>query len=195
MSEINQQRRQFITLSPLAFSLLAGLPFAGAVAQAAGNKTKKKKEGASGTADIGILNVALGLEHEAIAAYNAGAALLTPEVKKLAVLFMGHHKAHRDALVNTITKLSGTPVAAKTAEEYATALKASTLKTEADVLKLAAKLEMGAANAYIGVIPSFADKNLAKVAARLAADETMHWTVLSQALKMPLPAAALSFGA
>ena len=31
--------------------------------------------------------------------------------------------------------------------------------------------------------------------ARLAADEAMHWTVLTQALKDPLPAKALSFGA
>jgi hypothetical protein len=33
------------------------------------------------------------------------------------------------------------------------------------------------------------------VSARLAADEAMHWTVLTLALKYPLPAKALSFGA
>ena len=49
------------------------------------------------------------------------------------------------------------------------------------------RLENGAANAYIGVIPSFGDRNLAQVSARLAADEAMHWTVLTQALKDPLP--------
>ncbi len=47
----------------------------------------------------------------------------------------------------------------------------------------------------IGVIPSFGDRNLAQVSARLAADEAMHWTVLTQALKDPLPAKALSFEA
>jgi hypothetical protein len=45
------------------------------------------------------------------------------------------------------------------------------------------------------VIPSFNDVKLGQVAARLAADETMHWTVLSQALGRALPAGALSFGA
>ena len=55
--------------------------------------------------------------------------------------------------------------------------------------------ERGAANAYLGVIPSFADPALAQVAGRLAADETMHWTVLAQALSQPLPTNALSFGA
>ena len=60
---------------------------------------------------------------------------------------------------------------------------------------LAAKLEKGAANAYLGVIPSFSNGELAKVAGRLAADETMHWTVLAQATKEMLPQKALSFGA
>ena len=54
------------------------------------------------------------------------------------------------------------------------------------MLRLAQRLEKGAANAYIGVIPSFGDRALAQVSARLAADEVMHWTVLSQALKDPL---------
>ena len=63
------------------------------------------------------------------------------------------------------------------------------------MLKLAARLERGAANAYLGVIPSFEDSGLAQVSGRLAADETMHWTVLAQALGQPLPRTALSFGA
>lgn len=33
---------------------------------------------------------------------------------------------------------------------------------------MAARLELGAVNAYIGFIPSFADRQLSKVAARLA---------------------------
>jgi rubrerythrin len=74
-------------------------------------------------------------------------------------------------------------------------LNVAALKSEADVLKLAAKLELGAANAYLGVIPSFMSKDLAKVSARLAADETMHWTALAQALGQSIPQAALTFGA
>ena len=64
-----------------------------------------------------------------------------------------------------------------------------------DVLKLAARLEKGAANAYLGVIPSFTDPDLGQVCGRLAADETMHWTVLNSALNQPLPRAAFTFGA
>jgi hypothetical protein len=50
-------------------------------------------------------------------------------------------------------------------------------------------------NAYLGVIPAFGDRELAKIAGRLAADETMHYTALTQALGASLPAAALSYGA
>ena len=148
-------------------------------------------------ADVDILNVALGLEHEAINAYQLGAesGLLQEPVLQVAVAFQGHHKAHRDALVSTIQKLGGTPVAEKSMNDYATALNAGSLKNQGDVLHLAARLEKGAANAYLGVIPAFNDKGLAQVAGRLAADETMHWTALASALGEKLPSKALTFGA
>jgi rubrerythrin len=147
--------------------------------------------------DVSILNVALTLEHEAINAYQlgAGSGLLQKPVLDIAVQFQSHHKAHRDALVATIRQMGGQPVAEKSLDDYARALNAGTLKSQADVLSLAAKLELGATNAYLGVIPAFKDHKLGQVAARLAADETMHWTVLSQALGRALPASALSFGA
>jgi rubrerythrin len=154
-------------------------------------------QGSAAANDVQILNVALGLEHEAIMAYQLGAesGLLQPAVVTTAVAFQSHHKEHRDALMAAIRKLGGAPVVEKTKDEYARALKAASLKTQGDVLNLAARLERGAANAYIGVIPAFGDKGLAQVAARLAADETMHWTALWSALGQPLPQKSLSFGA
>jgi rubrerythrin len=83
----------------------------------------------------------------------------------------------------------------KERDEYVKALNVAAINGQGDILKLAQKLERGAANAYIGVIPSFKDTALAQVAARLAADETMHWTALSQALGESLPTGALTFGA
>ena len=91
--------------------------------------------------------------------------------------------------------MGGTPVAEKSLDDYAKALNAGMLKNQADVLALATRLELGATNAYLGVIPSFRDPALAKIAGRLAADETMHWTVLASSLGRPLPAAPLYFGA
>lgn len=182
-------RRAFMgrtgTLSAVAVALLAGKDV---LAQGMGGDISK---------DVSILNVALGLEHEAINAYQlgAGSGLLQKPVLDIALQFQGHHKGHRDALIATIQKMGGMPVAEKKLDDYAMALKADMLRNQTDVLDLAARLELGATNAYLGVIPSFGSKDLSKVAARLAADETMHFTVLTSALGRPLPAGALTFGA
>ena len=147
--------------------------------------------------DVDILNVALGLEWEAIGAYQIGAesGLLEPAVLSVAVLFQSHHKEHADALVATIRQFGGSPVDPKSQAEYAEDLDVASISNGTDVLRLAARLEKGAANAYLGVIPAFQDPSLAQVSARLAADETMHWTALASALGQPLPANALTFGA
>jgi rubrerythrin len=188
-------RRQFLggvgkmTLSATAIALIVG--------REALAVEKGKTRAANPSRDVGILNVALGLEHEAIGAYQIGAesGLLEKPVLDVAILFQSQHKAHRDALIKAVQQLGGTPVDPKSLKEYSAALNVAALKNQKDVLTLAAHLERGAANAYLGVIPSFADPALAQVAGRLAADETMHWTVLAQVLGQPLPTAALSFGA
>jgi rubrerythrin len=174
------------TLSAAAVALLAGHSGL-ASAHASG----------SSAGDINILNTALALEHEAIAAYQLGAesGLLAQPVLELARAFQGHHQAHRDALQATLRRLGGRPVADRSKADHAQALQAASLKTQADVLSLALRLELGATNAYLSVIPSFKDGQLAQVAARLAADETMHCVALLGALGRPLPAGALSFGA
>ena len=184
-------RRSFLgkaTLSAAGLALLAGKD-----ALAASHMGAKMDS----SGDVAILNVALGLEHEGINAYTLGAksGLLQKPVLDIAVRFQTDHKEHRDALIATIKKLGGKPVEEKTLADYAKALKADTLKTQADVLGLAAGLELGATNAYLGVIPSLKDPQLAKVAARLAADETMHWAILNNALGKPLPAGGMPFGA
>lgn len=146
--------------------------------------------------DVAILNIALGLEWEAIGAYQLGAesGLLRQSTLDVAVLFQSQHKEHAEALVGAIGNFGGQPVQPKSQAEYAEALNAGALESEVDVLRLAAKLEKGAANAYLGVIPAFTDTGLAQVSGRLAADETMHWTALASALGEPLPKKALSFG-
>jgi rubrerythrin len=183
-------RRNFLrtsgtaTLSAAAVALLAG-------------QSQVAHAQSAGMADVNILNVALGLEHEAIAAYELGAksGLLQKPVLDVAVLFQSHHKGHRDALMAAIKQMGGKAVESKSLDDYAMALNAGSLKNQTDVLMLAARLELGATNAYLGVIPSFKENKLGQVAARLAADETMHWTTLSSALGKALPSSPLSFGA
>ena len=71
--------------------------------------------------DADILNTALGLEYEGIAAYQVGAesGLLSKPVLDVAVTFQGHHKEHADVLAATVRKLGGTPVARKLQHRHA----------------------------------------------------------------------------
>lgn len=173
--------KQSVMLSGTAIALLAGRDALAASVKAAG----------SAPADVSILNSALGAELEAIAAYQVGAesGLLQKPVLDLAVTFQGHHKAHADLLSKTVTQLGGKPVVAK--DKYA--FPTDTLKNQADVLRFAAGLEQGAVSAYLGAVPLFANRDLAKAAASILGDEAMHWAVLRNALGLPpVPSAFMS---
>lgn len=174
-------RRRFLTGGGKA--LLSGV----AVALLAGNEALIRGAAAQTPDDVAILNTALGLEHEAIAAYELGAksGLLKDGTLKVAKTFQDHHKEHRDLLEGTIKKMGGTPVKSRTMAEYN--FPADKLKKAEDVLKFAAKLEKGAASAYLGAIPVFQAPALKTAAGRLVADESMHWVILQNALGEGLP--------
>lgn len=177
-------------LSVAGLSVLAGPASAGVL----GGKNKKMK--GDPEADAALINTAIALEHEGVAAYQIAAesGLLQPAVLEVGVLFQSHHKAHRDELARIVTTLGGTPVEADSQPAYAERIEAGKLKNQADILQLAIRLEMGAANAYLGVLPGLTDPNYHPLFARLAADEAMHWTALKSAVGEPLPQNALSFG-
>jgi len=170
----------------------SGLVLSGAaVALLAGNHALAAKAGGASGNDVQILNTALGAELEAIAAYQLGAEskLLEKPVLDLALTFQGHHKAHADLLAKTVAKLGGKAVQAKDAYDFPVAQ----LKSQADVLKFAAKLEQGAVSAYLGAVPLFGNRDLAKAAASILGDEAMHWAVLRQAVgEAPVPSAFVS---
>lgn len=177
-------RRHFLGHSGLVLS-------GAAVALLAGNEALAAKAGAADPQDVRILNTALGAELEAIAAYQLGAEskLLQKPVLDLAVTFQGHHKEHADVLAKTIEKLGGKPVLAKANYNFPV----DQLKSQTDVLKFAAKLEQGAVSAYLGAVPLFGNRDLAKAAASILGDEAMHWAILRQALgEVPVPSAFMS---
>ena len=61
------------------------------------------------------------------------------------------------------------------------------------MLRFAARLEQGAVSAYLGAVPLFAQRDLAKAAASILGDEAMHWAVLRQALgEVAVPSAFVS---
>ena len=120
---------------------------------------------------------------------GAESGLLQKPVLALAVTFQGHHKEHADVLAKTILKLGGQPVSAKAKYSFPV----ETLKTQADVLRFAAMLEKGAVSAYLGAVPVFDNRDLAKAAASILGDEAMHWAILRNALgEAPVPSAFMS---
>jgi rubrerythrin len=174
-------RRIFLGSSGL---LLSGT----AIALLAGREALAKTADAATEGDVRILNTALAAELEAIAAYQVGAesGLLQKPVLDLAVTFQGHHKEHADVLAKTVVKLGGKPVIAKV--KYA--FPVEKLKSQEDVLRFAATLEKGAVSAYLGAVPLFGNRELAKAAASILGDEAMHWAVLRNALgEAPVPSA------
>lgn len=176
-------------LSAVALGVIGGVP---ALARSRSNAAGV----AAHQGDIDILNVALGLEHEAIEAYQIGAesGLLERSVLDLALVFQSQHKGHRDALVGAVRQLGGAPVDPKSRADYLISLNIAAIRNQADILRLAEVHERGAANAYIGVMPSLGSPDLVQVAAKIAADEAAHWSLLTTALGNKLPAAAFMFG-
>ena len=183
VTDVHEARRVFLGRSGLVLSGAAVALMAGRDALAA--------RGASGESDVRILNTALAAELEAVAAYQVGAesGLLQKPVLDLAVTFQGHHKEHAEVLAKTIEKLGGKPVPAKAKYTFPT----DKLKSQADVLRFAAGLERGAVSAYLGAVPVFDNRDLARAAASILGDEAMHWAVLRQAVgEAPVPSAFVS---
>ncbi|MBA4772215.1 MAG: ferritin-like domain-containing protein [Sphingomonas sp.] len=186
-------RRQFLSQLGLAATGMTALAFLDAPASAA---AIKKRALADGGSDLGILQGALALENEGIAAYRiaGGSGLLTPGTLKVALVFKGHHEAHRDSLAALISKMGGKPAEPKSDAEYVKNLDLGALKNEGDVVKLAAGLEQGAANAYVGQVAALKDKQIAVLFAQLSTDEAVHWAVLNGALGNSIPSTAYLFG-
>ena len=174
-------------------TLIAG---AGLVLGAASLATGRPAQAATSAGDVQVMQGALALEHEGIAAYRlAGASgLLQPDTLKVALLFKGHHEQHRDALADLIRKAGGKPVEPRSDADYVKALHLGELKSQADVVVLATKLELGATNAYAGQVAALGDRQLAHLFAQLSADEAVHWTTLNNAAGTPIPAKAFLFG-
>ncbi len=179
-------RREFLVRAGVTSFGIAAASLAGGAALAASTAQSR---------DVGVIQTALALEHEGIAAYQiAGkSGLLSPGTLKLALIFMGHHQAHRDSLAKLVSQAGDRPVEPKTDAQYISELKLDTLKSEGDVVALATRLERGAASAYIGQITALKDPKLAKLFAEISADEAIHWTTLNNAAGTPIPASAYVF--
>ena len=131
--------------------------------------------------DLVILNVALGLEHEAIAAYEVGAAsgLLSGSALDMAVSFLRDHERHRDSLTGFLLRFGGSPVAPSRGYDF------GTITTAEDILALAHKLEQGAVDAYLANAAKLVSTEILDAAAGILADEVRHATTFKLALSLP----------
>jgi hypothetical protein len=186
--------RRGLTLARRSFLAHAGMVTLGAGASSL--LPSRAQAATTQPDDIGVIQTALALEHEGIAAYQiAGkSGLLSPGTLKLALVFLGHHQAHRDSLAKLVADAGGKPVEPKTDAQYIEELKLGSLKTEGDVVALATTLERGAASAYIGQIAALREPKLAQLFANISADEAVHWTTLNNAAGTPIPTSAYLFG-
>ncbi len=132
--------------------------------------------------DLAILNVALGLEHQAIAAYDAAVAsgLLSGDVLEMAAHFQQDHKRHREAIVRLLGWFGGTPVAPEGTYDF------GTISTAQDILTLAHRLEQGAADAYLANAAKLESAEVLDAAAGILADEVRHATAFKLALSLPV---------
>ena len=146
--------------------------------------------------DVGVIQTALALEHEGIAAYRlAGkSGLLSKGTLEVATIFIGQHEAHRDSLAKLVMQAGMKPVEPKSDAQYVAELNLASLKSEKDVVALATTLERGAASAYIGQINAIRDPKLANLFASISADEATHWTTLNAAGGAAIPKAPYIFG-
>ncbi|MCS7080583.1 MAG: ferritin-like domain-containing protein [Chloracidobacterium sp.] len=146
-------------------------------------------------ADAALLNAGLALEHQAIAAYDAGlgTGLLKGEMLELARHFQSQHRAHRDLLTTEIRKLGATPVMALASYTFKDKSGAPIeLKTAEEILVFALGLEAGAASAYLGLLPQLASKAMLPVIAGVACDESQHAAAIRLLLRQqPAPDAVV----
>jgi hypothetical protein len=159
---------------------LAGAASAGAIlCLLTGNPKRLYAQSLEG--DLGILTAALYLEHEAVAAYQAGAEskLLSPGVLKVAVAFQSDHKYHRDGISGVLKSLGVEPSGPEKKYDF------GPLHNETDILRLARDREHGAAQAYATLASNILTKPVLNFCANVLVDEVRHLTILKSVLGVP----------
>jgi rubrerythrin len=144
----------------------------------AGEKSQDSSAERPGTDvnDIVVLNSALDLEHQAVAAYTAALDVLTGDNLRAARQFRDHERQHAVRLAAAIKEIGGKANAARAKYSF------PRLDSEQAVLRFASKLENTAISAYIDAIPRLNDPDLRAAGASIMANEAEHLAALNAAL-------------
>ena len=144
----------------------------------AGEKSQDSSAERPGTdvSDIVVLNSAIDLEHQAVAAYTAALDVLTGENLRTARQFRDQERQHVVRLAAAIKQAGGKANAARSSYDF------PRLADEKAVLRFASRLENAAIAAYIHAIPRLDNADLRASAASILANEAEHLAVLNSAL-------------
>jgi ATP phosphoribosyltransferase regulatory subunit HisZ len=134
--------------------------------------------------DIGLLNRLLDLEHETIAAYEAGIPLLSEADQKVAEQFLRHELAHAGELAGLVTQAKGLPWQPRLRYSLGHP------RTAAQTLDLLHRLERAQVSSYLWAIPRLAGATARAAAAAVLANDAQHVAMLRASLgQTPAPAA------
>jgi rubrerythrin len=133
--------------------------------------------------DLRLLGSALDLENTVIAAYAAGAELLSGSARDAAGEIARQERVHAARLTEAIAELGGRTNPAKTPEEYARAF--PRLTTGRDALRFAVDLENASVRLYLESLPFLSGPGLRPTAAAIATSEAEHAALLRGELGSP----------
>jgi rubrerythrin len=144
----------------------------------AGEKSQDSSAERPGTDvnDVVVLNSAIDLEHQAVAAYTAALDVLTGENLRTARQFRDQERQHIVRLAAAIKEIGGKPNGARSSYDF------PRLSDQDAVLRFASRLENTAIAAYVDAIPRLNDANMRASAASILANEAEHLAVLNSAL-------------
>ena len=132
--------------------------------------------------DIGILNAALGLEHEAIGLYADALSrgLVPAGLRDYAVEFKGAHEGHRDTQVEILRERGVTAVAPHRVDPIR-----ETTAGDAVLRRLLA-VEAAAESAYLRLIGQIRTSDYLLSAGFIVVDEARHQTIWRRALGLSI---------
>jgi hypothetical protein len=162
---------------------------AAALSGCGGTRHRLKLGDRSLDSDAQLLNSLLRLERRAIAAYTAGAPLLSGRDGRAATAFLRQELAHAGLLLALIKHAGGTAPARLASYDLGHP------RNRGDVLALLHQVERAQLVAYVDAVPRLSPGYVRASVATILADDAQHVSVLRTLLGMnPVPAAFVTGG-
>jgi len=183
---LDVDRRRFLNLAGLGAAGTAAAVLAGCGNEEnkgqgplAGEKPQDPdpEAAAADVSDVNVLNSALDLEHQAVAAYSQALKVLRGENLRAARTVLNQERAHVTALQHAIRGLGARPNEARSDYNF------PRLTDEDAVLRFATQLENDTISNYIDALPRLNTPELRGQVASIFATEAEHLAVLNGALK------------